>query len=221
MALPYEERGWDPDSQPWNVPKKQEPEDDDVLVESMVPSQPIDEPAPLTIADRILSEVVEPTEEKIRGVGIGINRSMKWADHFERAERKNGLPRGSLISIASIESMGDPGAGSDAGARGLMQFMPKTARWLDLRVDEEVDERLDPVKSIEAAGKFFGDLVGGSDGDLNEALMKYNWGSGHVSKWKSDPAKTMPMETRQYIGRWNAAMRLHGESTGKAISSAP
>ena len=76
----------------------------------------------------------------------------------------------------------------------------------------QIDERTDPVKSIYAAGKFFGDLVKKSDGNINEALMKYNWGWGNVSKWKSNPESTMPMETRQYLGRWSAAMKLQEES---------
>ncbi len=224
MAIPYEDRGWDASLEEWGKAKdKAKPDpvtDDKALEASMDTNQPI-EPTVLSLNDRILSEVVNPSEQKIKGIGIGLRRSMKWSDHFEKAEIENNLPRGSLLSIAAVESMGDPSAGSSAGAKGLMQFMPDIARSVHLRVDDQVDERTDPVKSIYAAGKFFGGLVRGSDGDLNEALMKYNWGWGNVSKWKSDPTDRMPMETRQYLGRWNAAMKLQEELDKGQISSAP
>ena len=186
----------------------------------MQTSQPIVTPIN-TLDERIVSEIINPTEQKIKGVGIGLKRSSKWAQHFDEAEKQNNLPKGSLLSIAAIESMGDPMAGSSAGAKGLMQFMPDIARSMDMRVDDQIDERTDPVKSIYAAGKFFGNLVKKSGGNLNEALMKYNWGWGNVSKWKSNPESTMPMETRQYLGRWNAAMKLQQESAKGKTSSAP
>tara|TARA_R100000458_G_scaffold59942_1_gene73006 strand:+ start:1305 stop:1979 length:675 start_codon:yes stop_codon:yes gene_type:complete len=215
MAIPYEERGWDPSAEGWNrakpKPKPTVNSDDVDLAASMETAQPIQTPIS-TLDERIASEIVNPTEQKIKGVGIGLTRSSKWSQHFDKAEKQNNLPKGSLLSIAAIESMGDPMAGSSAGARGLMQFMPSIARSMDMRVDDQIDERTDPVKSIYAAGKFFGDLVKKSDGNINEALMKYNWGWGNVSKWKSNPESTMPMETRQYLGRWSAAMKLQEES---------
>tara|TARA_R100000231_G_scaffold122851_3_gene93049 strand:+ start:5995 stop:6672 length:678 start_codon:yes stop_codon:yes gene_type:complete len=225
MAIPYEERGWSPSSEQWNKPKpKPKPEgsvdDDATLAASIEVAQPIQTPIS-TLDERISSEIVTPTEQKIKGVGIGLKRSSKWSQHFDKAEKENNLPRGSLLSIAAVESMGDPMAGSSAGAKGLMQFMPNIAISVGLRVDDKVDERTDPVKSIYAAGKFFGNLVKKSDGNVNEALMKYNWGWGNVSKWKSNPDSVMPMETRQYLGRWNAAMQLQQESSKTKNSPAP
>ena len=219
MAIPYE-RSWDPELQPWNAPKKKETPEDEILSESIEMAQPI-ETQLSSLDERILSEVTNPDERKIKDLRIGLKNSSKWSQHFKEAEQNNSLPSGLLISIAATESMGDPSAGSHAGAKGLMQFIPSTARSVGLQVDDRVDDRLDPVKSIEAAGVYFGKLLRGSDGDINQALMKYNWGWGNVSKWKNDPTMRMPKETSQYIGRWNAAMKLQEELNKGKISSAP
>jgi|TARA_R110000824_G_scaffold84582_7_gene210897 membrane-bound lytic murein transglycosylase B len=223
MAIPFESRdgGWDSSSQPWNKPKDVKTEDDKALIESLEPEQTLAPFVPTTVSERILAQTIEPTDSKVKGISIGLSRSSKWSKYFDEAERKNSLPEGSLLSIAAVESMGDPGAGSPAGAVGLMQMMPDTARSLDLTVDERLDERLDPVKSIDAAGRFFGNLVRKSGGDLNEALMKYNWGWGNVSGWKKNDPDTMPKETGEYLGRWNAAMRLQEESKAGINSPKP
>ena len=64
--------------------------------------------------------------------------------------RQKGLPE-ELVFTAMIESGFNPLAVSRAGAKGLWQFMAPTARRYGLRVDQWLDERLDPEKSTVAA----------------------------------------------------------------------
>ena len=79
----------------------------------------------------------------------GLVRSQRWKAHIQRIFRERGLPP-ELAALPHVESSYHPGARSKAGAAGLWQFMPATARRY-LRVDGGVDERLDPYKSSEAA----------------------------------------------------------------------
>ena len=87
-------------------------------------------------------------------------------DHINTADRfigkalaEYGLPQW-LTSVVVVESGGNPNALSPKGARGLWQLMPQTARRYGLRVDDGVDERLDPMKSTYAAVRYLHDLYG-------------------------------------------------------------
>lgn len=104
------------------------------------------------------------------------------------------LPTGLLRSVAIAESSGDPNAVSGAGAQGLFQLMPGTAKDLGLRGNDAFD----PVKSAGAAAKYLGQLLQANGGDLSKALASYNWGIGNVQK---HGMALMPDETRNYIPR--------------------
>lgn len=104
------------------------------------------------------------------------------------------LPEGLLRSVAIAESSGDPNAMSGAGAQGLFQLMPGTARGLGL----SGNDAFDPVKSAGAAAKYLNQLLKANGGDLEKALASYNWGIGNVQKHGMG---LMPEETRNYIPR--------------------
>ena len=72
------------------------------------------------------------------------------AGEFGALEGKYGLPAGLLYSVAATESGGDPFAQSGAGAKGLFQFMPGTAKDMGLKGRDVYD----PHKSAEAAAKY-------------------------------------------------------------------
>lgn len=81
----------------------------------------------------------------------GLNGYTRWKGKIQAILRGQGLPV-ELAALPLVESSYNPRAVSKAGARGLWQFMPATARRY-LRVDQGIDERLDPVKSSEAAAQ--------------------------------------------------------------------
>ncbi|EPL2205682.1 lytic transglycosylase domain-containing protein [Klebsiella pneumoniae] len=102
------------------------------------------------------------------------------------------LPAGLLRSVALTESGGDQFAVSGAGAQGLFQFMPGTARDMGLRGNDVFN----PMKAAEAAARYLSMLLQKNGGDLNKTLASYNWGIGNVQKYGM---ALMPGETRQYI----------------------
>jgi membrane-bound lytic murein transglycosylase D len=79
----------------------------------------------------------------------GLTRYARWKAKIQAIFREQGLPS-ELVALPFVESSYDPRAVSKAGAVGLWQFMPAIARRY-LRLDDQIDERLDPMKSSKAA----------------------------------------------------------------------
>jgi cell wall-associated NlpC family hydrolase len=80
------------------------------------------------------------------------SKSAPYDAAFTAAERKYGLPAGLLSAVARQESGYDPRATSPAGARGLMQFMPATARGMGI-------DPMDPAQAIDGAGRLLSSHV--------------------------------------------------------------
>lgn len=129
-----------------------------------------------------------------------------------------------LRALPIIESNLSPTAASRAGAVGLWQFMPSTAKLLGLEVNSLVDERMDPVLSTRAACRFLNSLYK-TYGDWTLVLAAYNCGPGNVSRAlaRAGNAKSywdiydyLPRETRGYVPKFIAAVyaytyyHLHG-----------
>ncbi len=98
-----------------------------------------------------------------------------------RAElSRAGLPT-DLVWLSLIESGHNPTIRSPAGAAGLWQFIPESARLYGLTVDRWVDERLDPRRSTEAAVLYLSDLYQ-RFGSWDLAMAAYNMGHGGLSR---------------------------------------
>ena len=94
---------------------------------------------------------------------------------FREAAHETGFPVALLVAVAWEESRMDPRARSRAGARGLLQLMPRTARALGTNPD-------DPRASINAGARYLSQLLGRFGGDLELALAAYNAGPTAVEK---------------------------------------
>ena len=88
---------------------------------------------------------------------------------------------------------------SPAKARGAGQFLADTARQFGLRVDDDVDERRDPEKSIFAQARMMRHLLDRHGGDTKAALAAYNSGHGLDTESALRNAKRL-RETRGYVG---------------------
>ena len=118
-----------------------------------------------------------------------------------------------LCYLPVIESALNPMAHSHMGAAGLWQFMPSTGRLYGLEINSLIDERMDPIRSTEAACRFLKNLYS-LFGDWNLAIAAYNCGPGNVNKaihrsggkrdfWSIYPF--LPRETRGYLPIYIAA----------------
>ena len=79
----------------------------------------------------------------------GLIRAAAWEPHIARVLTQHGVPA-ELAALPHVESSFNLAAYSKVGAAGLWQFMPSTAKRF-MRVDNLVDERLDPYTATEAA----------------------------------------------------------------------
>lgn len=142
---------------------------------------------------------------------------------FENILSKYELPY-ELCYLSIVESALNPHARSYVGATGLWQFMPSTGKKYGLEINSLVDERMDPIRSTNAACQFLTDLYN-IFGDWNLAIAAYNCGPGNVNKaihraggkrdfWSIYPF--LPKETRGYLPIFIAVIyamnyaQLHG-----------
>ena len=115
-----------------------------------------------------------------------------WLDPIiSKASQKYGVDAGLIKAVIKAESDFNPQAVSHAGARGLMQLMPGTARSLG------VTDSFDPEQNVMGGTRFLKDLLQRYDGNVDAALAAYNWGPGNVDK-RPD---RLPHETRDYLVR--------------------
>jgi soluble lytic murein transglycosylase-like protein len=160
-----------------------------------------------------------------------LGRSRKELDAARRQLQDDNLPP-DLAYMALVESAFIKGSASSAGAVGLWQFTPSTARAYGLVVTDKVDERLNPRKSTQAAGRYIRELIldFGAGSSVMLALAAYNLGPGKVKRavrTVSDPIKernfwylyrvrALPPETRSYIPKIIAAIIIgrHPERFG-------
>jgi membrane-bound lytic murein transglycosylase D len=134
---------------------------------------------------------------------------------FDTSLQRHQMPL-EIKYLAIIESGLDPQIKSRVGAMGLWQFMPATGRMYGMEVNSEVDDRMDPELSSDAAAKYLKSLYR-MFGDWEVALAAYNCGPGNVRKAirKSGGKKTfweiynfLPKETRSYIPQFQAMLYI-------------
>jgi hypothetical protein len=123
------------------------------------------------------------------GGGTGENR---FDDQIGQAAKRYGLDPALLKGVIKQESGFDPSAQSSAGARGLMQLMPSTAKGLG------VSDPTNPAQSINGGARYLSQMIRLFGGDVQKGLAAYNAGPGNVKKYGGVPPFE---ETQNYVRR--------------------
>jgi membrane-bound lytic murein transglycosylase D len=146
-------------------------------------------------------------------VNLWVGRAGRYLSMIRGVFESRGLPE-ELAYTAMIESGFNPTAVSRVGAKGMWQFMAGTARRYGLRVDQWIDERLDPEKSTVAAASYLRDLHT-MFGSWALAQAAYNAGEVKITKairatgssdfWTLAKTNHLKAETREFVPAIHAA----------------
>jgi soluble lytic murein transglycosylase-like protein len=116
----------------------------------------------------------------------------RWRSLINEVSAKHGVDAHLLERVVAQESGGNPLARSPAGALGLMQLMPATARELG------VVDALDPAQNLAGGARYLKQMLARFNGDLPLAVAAYNAGPSQVSHYGGIPPFA---ESQQYVAR--------------------
>lgn len=134
------------------------------------------------------------------------NEYIAYANKLEKA---HGLPNNIIVGLMSAESSFRPEIisgeqKSSAGAIGILQFMPATAKEYGI-------DPTKPYQSINAAVKYLKNSYK-QLGNWEDSIRSYNAGVGAIKQWKAGK-RQLPKETREYLGRVQKGMGLKPTSS--------
>jgi soluble lytic murein transglycosylase-like protein len=143
-----------------------------------------------------------------RGFGLKPGR---YSDHILAASQETKVEPALIHAVISVESGYNPSARSRAGAVGLMQLMPETAKRYG------VTDRLDPAQNIQGGARYLRDLKVMFDNNLNLVLAAYNAGEQAVMKY----GRRIPpyRETTAYVPKVLSHYRKYRAAAPAAVGS--
>jgi hypothetical protein len=163
-----------------------------------VEMEAVDMPASANIASAM------PSAMRKRNV-VGL-----YGGTVSQAAQEFGVPEALVYAVMTQESGGNQSAVSSAGARGLMQLMPGTAKGLGVDPD-------DPHQNIRGGVKYLGNLLKEYDGNMGAALAHYNGGGRNAKAYMGDKkAGPMAGETAKYVP---AVLALYKKYSASAEAS--
>ncbi|MDD2274020.1 MAG: transglycosylase SLT domain-containing protein [Desulfuromonadaceae bacterium] len=143
-----------------------------------------------------------------------LSRSSRYIPMMKEILKREGMPE-DLVYVAMIESGFYMHARSWASAVGPWQFISGTGRRYDLRIDQWIDERKDPVKATTAAALYLKELYGIFNGDWYLAAAGYNAGENKILRaidmyntsdfWELSRGSYLKRETKEYVPKLLAA----------------
>ena len=159
----------------------------------------VDVPSNPDMIRRIIDTPAAAAPAAAGGAGISprVAEGTPYSGLINQAAARTGVPGELLAAVAKQESGFNPRAVSPAGAQGLMQLMPGTARGLG------VEDPFDPAQAIDGASRLLRSLLD-RFGTTELALAAYNAGPGAVSRYDGIPPYR---ETQNYVRSIMAMVR--------------
>ncbi|SPD73891.1 Soluble lytic murein transglycosylase [uncultured Desulfobacterium sp.] len=146
---------------------------------------------PLSWKPNILDNSFEEVEEEqVETPDVYSNSAIERS--INKAAQKYDLPDELIRGVIKAESGFQVRAESRAGARGLMQLMPDTARELGVK------DVFDVEQNIDGGTRYLKKMMDRFDNDIEKALAAYNAGPGTVERYGG---KVPYKETSQYVKR--------------------
>lgn len=171
---------------------------------------------PLIINEEVQAEITYLTTKARGFLTKAFARAEKYSALMREIVVEYGIPE-ELAYLPIIESGFNYQAYSPKGAAGMWQFMPGTAKWIGMKRNEWMDERLDPVISCRYAAKYLRMLYD-TFGDWYLALASYNYGGHNVKRairnagtsefYDIAAKRIIPVETQKYVPRFVASVYI-------------
>jgi soluble lytic murein transglycosylase-like protein len=137
----------------------------------------------------------DPFYEEMRRINDSIRaeffaEEIPYGELIHEKARKYDVDPALVAAVIEQESRFKARAQSHRGAKGLMQLMPRTGRWMG------ASNLYDPEQNIDAGVKYIKYLHRKFNGDLKKTIAAYNAGEGNVARYRGIPPFR---ETRQYV----------------------
>lgn len=154
---------------------------------------------------------------------------LKFSDEVIEYSLKFNVDPALVASVINVESGYNENAISSKGAKGLMQIIPSTGKWLSEKINEEYDEELllNATFNIKLGSYYLSYLIERFE-DEKVAICAYNAGQGNVKEWLKNEKYSkdgkilieIPFEeTKNYINKIEKNYRYYKNRYSKLASN--
>jgi peptidoglycan lytic transglycosylase len=140
---------------------------------------------------------------------------LEYEDIVSAHARNYDLDPALLAAVIYAESRFDPDVESSAGAVGLMQLLPDTAKGIALRTGGDrfaVSDLRDPEINVRYGSWYLNHLRSRYDGSMRLALAAYHAGPGNVDAWLADGGGIAFPETQDYVDEVDRVTRVYAKA---------